>query len=107
MGLGAAGDPPVEAGIVDQDDRVGPVVAKIAIGLGKKLEELDGIDKDASEPHHRQVGEAIKEARPGLGHVLAAEADALDARVKAPEFTNQVAAVNIAARLAGADENPH
>ena len=38
--LGPPGDPPIEAGIVDQHDAVGPLVAEIAVGPAGQVPEL-------------------------------------------------------------------
>src|SRR5205807_9012496 len=46
-----AGQPPVEAGVVDQHNGVGPPMAKEAVGPGKQFKEGRGVGKDAGEPH--------------------------------------------------------
>ena len=59
--LGPPGDPPVQPRIVDQDDRVGPVVAEIAVGLDDQADERDDVQQDVEEPHHRQVDQRIEQ----------------------------------------------
>src|SRR5690348_16319845 len=40
-----ARDPPIKAGIVDQDDRIRPMVAKVAIGLASEIPKLMNIEQ--------------------------------------------------------------
>ena len=105
--LGAAGDPPVQARVVDQHHGVGPFVAKIAIGLEDQPDERHEVQQDVQEPHHRQVDERIEQAGAGLLHVATAEADELGVGNELAERANQVGGVQVAARLTGGDEDSH
>lgn len=105
--MGTPGQPPVEAGIVDEHDRVGTLMAKIAIGPRQQTEEGVDVGQDAGEPHDGQPAKGVQQSAPGLGHAFAAEADAFHGRIERPELPDEIAAVNVAARFAGADEDSH
>ena len=84
VGLGPPGDPPVEARIVDQHDRVGPMMAEIAIGPAGQIPELVQVHQHAGEPHHGQGGQVGVQLAAGRGHLRAAVADGLEARAAGP-----------------------
>ena len=100
-------DPPVEARKVDEHDRIRTMMGEVAIGTREEREKDVDVGEHASKPHHRQLAERVKQLAAGLGHALAAEADALDARTLPEQFTHQVAAVDVAARFARTDEYSH
>src|SRR5262249_40624107 len=84
-----------------------PLMAEEAIGLGEKLQETRRVPQDAGEPHDRELTQRIEQPAAGLGHVFAAEADAFHRRVAEAQLADQVGAVQVAARLAGAEEDSH
>src|SRR5436305_2257767 len=104
---GPAGEPPMKAGVVDEDDCIGPSVAEIAVGTEKEPDEDVGVEEDAQEPHHRQPAEWIKQVSAGFFHPFAAEADAFEVRPKSPQFADEIGAVQIAARFARGNEDTH
>ena len=105
--LGPAGDPPVQAGIVDQHHRIRPLVAEIAIGHEDEADERHQVEQHVEEPHHREVDQREEQARTGLRHLRAAETDEPGVRNPLSEGTDQVGGVEIAAGLSGRDEDSH
>src|SRR5437870_1159144 len=103
----SAGEPPMKAGIVDEDDRIWPSVAEIAVGTEKELDEDVGVEEDAQEPHHCQPAERIKQVSAGFFHPFAADADAFEVRPKSPQFADEIGTVQIAARFARGNEDTH
>ena len=82
--LRPAGDPPVEARIVDQHHGVGPMVAEIAVGPAGQVPELVQVHQHAGEPHHGQGGQIGVQLAAGLGHFRPAVADRPKPRAALP-----------------------
>ena len=83
MRLRPAGDPPIEARIVDQHHGVGPLVAEVAIGPARQRKELVQVQQHAREPHHGQRRQIGVQRAAGRGHFGPAVADALRPRAAA------------------------
>ena len=83
------------------------MMPKEAIGPRKEIEEDMGIRQHAGKPHDREPAQRIQQPASRRRHALAAEADALQLRVPSAQLAHEVGAVQIAARLAGADEDSH
>src|SRR5262249_6768104 len=49
------GQPPIKAGVIDQNDRIGTLMAKVAVGASDEIDESRCVCQDASEPHNRQI----------------------------------------------------
>ena len=105
--LGPFREGEIEAGVVDQDEGVGPFVAEDAIGLVREGDELVEVHQDPAEPHHSQLHERIEELRARLFHPGAAEADEFGIRQASPEGLDEVGTVEVAAGLAGGEEESH
>ena len=65
------------------------------------------VGQDAADAHDGQAAQRVEQAASGSRHLVAAKADAFDAGARLPQRPQQVGAVQIAARLAGAEENAH
>jgi hypothetical protein len=107
MKLRAAGQPPVEARVIDQNDGVGPLMAEKAIGAANKVEESTRVGQDPGEPHYGQGTEWIEEMTTSLVHALTAETDKFGIGALATQGANEIGAVKVAARLAGTEEDAH
>ena len=79
----SASDPPVETGIVDQDDGVGALMAEMAIGLRNQAHQLGQARQHVSEAHDGMLAQIEKMVAARVGHPIAAEADAIEVRVEA------------------------
>src|SRR5262249_30885743 len=99
--------PPVEARVVDEDHSIRALLAEAPVSLAQEPEEQPGIGQHAPDAHDRQAAQRVKEAAARRFHALAAEADAHGPRIALPQPPDQVAAVQIAAGLAGAEEHAH
>ena len=77
------------------------------VGLFEQPEEDGQVGDDLEEADQRVLAEGVEQPAAGLGHALAAEALAADAGQPLPQGPDQVRPVQVAARLAGADEQSH
>ena len=102
--MGALGDVPVEAGIVDEHDGVGPLGVKVLFGLPGKAEEGAQMGDDLKEADQRQVGQRVQQLAAFGRHAVAAEALETQGRLLSPQTAHEVGAVEIAARLSHAEE---
>ena len=105
MDLGPPGDPPVEARVVDQNDGVGAVVAEIAVRAAGQIPELVKIGRDPAEPHDSQFGQVRVQPATGGGHPRPSIANGLEPRASLSQLTNEVRRVQVAAGLAGREED--
>ena len=101
------GNPPVEARIVDQHHGIGPVVAKVAVGDAGQVQKLAQICQHARDPHDGQAGQIIVQLAAGLGHPRSAKADELGLGRSPADGTNEVGAMQVAARFAGREKDSH
>ncbi len=104
---GTSGDPPVETRIIDQDHRVGLIVAKEAIRPENQADERDDVQQHVQEPHHREIDQRIEQRSAGLRHPGTAITDEPSIGHAGPKRMNQIGGMQIAARLSGRDEDPH
>ena len=107
LGVRTPRDPPVEAGVIDQDDRIGPMLAKVAIRLRNQAHDVRQAGEDLAEAHDRMIAQREQMLAPRRRHPVAAEADAFEGRIKPSQSVDQVGAVNVAAGLADAEEDAH
>src|SRR5579871_642284 len=107
MKVGPPGQPPMESGVIYEHHRIGTVMGKEAVGLGKQAKKNMTVGEDARKPHHRQFGERVEEPASFGPHPFAAEADALNIRLQPAKGPNKIGPVKIAARFARTDENTH
>lgn len=105
--LGAAGNPPVKARIVDQHDRVGTLVAKVSIGASGQRQELVNVQQHAQKPHHGQSGQIGMQSAAGFSHLGTAVADGFELGAALPQLANQISAVEVTAGFAGGKEDLH
>ncbi len=91
VGFGAAGDPPVEAGVVDEHDGVGAMVAEVAIGAAGEIEKLVNVQQDTKNPHDGQGGEVGMQVAAGGGHFGTTVADTFDVGLQAAELAMRLA----------------
>jgi hypothetical protein len=97
----------MEAGIVDEDQSVGPLLLKETIGHVEELPEARQVGKHGGYSDHGEIAERIEQTTAGGGHALAAEAVDFDPRLAAAQSVKEVSAVKIAAGFARADEQTH
>jgi hypothetical protein len=107
MRFGPPGDPPVEAGVIDQDHRIRAVVAKISVGSAREPPKTVQVDEHAGEPHHGELREVLVQFATGCGHAWAPVADALAIRASAAKLANEIRAVQITAWFSDGEEDFH
>jgi hypothetical protein len=107
MCLCPPGDPPVEARVIDQHDRVRPMMAEVAIGAACEVPELVNVQQHASEPHHGQLRQVFVQRAPGSGHPRPTVADKLAFSPSPAQFANEIGAVQVATGLAYGEKDPH
>src|SRR5438876_1155517 len=103
----AAASMSVKFRVVDQHHSVGPGRLEVLSRLSGEPDERADAEKDLDEPHHGEVGEPEQESGAGRLHPLAAEAADPDSRRPGLQRADEVGAVQVAARLAGANEDVH
>ena len=104
--LGSPGDPPIEAGIVDQHDSVGPVVPEIAIGPAGQVPKLVKIGQGSAEPHDGQFGQIGVQVAADGRHPRASVPDGLQPWAVLLQLAYKVGGVQVAARFTGTEEQP-
>lgn len=103
----APGNPPIEARVVDQHDRVGLVMAEVAVGPAGQGQKLMQVEQHAQKPHHGQHREVGVQLATGGGHAGAAIADRFQLGTAGAQGANQVRGVQVATRLADGKEDLH
>src|SRR5262249_29181961 len=107
VGVRPPGEPPVEPGVVDQHDRVRAVVAEVAVGAEQQADEQSQVGVHPQEPHDGQLAERVQELGAGGPQAAAGVADEPGGGAELAQGADQVRPVQVAARLAGADEQVH
>ena len=69
--MGPAGEPPMKARVVNENDGIGSLIAEVSIRAEEQFDENVDVEEDAQEPHHRQTAERIEQASTGLLHPFA------------------------------------
>lgn len=105
--FGVLGDEPVEAGVVDQDHGVGPLLLDVPLRLPSQFPEFPEQRNDDEDAHHREIRQSEMNLATGGSHRLATESDAADVGTSATQFMDQVRSVLIAARFTDGKENVH
>jgi hypothetical protein len=105
--MGPSGQPPVEAGIVNENHGIGPMVTEKAVGAREQVKENVGVGEDAEKPHDSQLTQRIQQPAAGRFHARAAEADTFQIRTALPHFPDEIRAVQVATRFAGAEKDTH
>ena len=105
--FGLAGNPPVEAGEIDEHDRIGPGFAKQPLGLADELEERPQEGNHLEDAHDGQVGQLAVQAAARLPHLRAAITAEHQVGTSTPQRTDQVGRMLVAARFADRKENVH
>ena len=102
--LGPPGNPPIEAGVVDQHDGVGPVLAEIAIGASGQVPELVKIGDGPAEPHDGQLGQIGMELATDGRHLRTSVSDGIQLWTALLQLANEVGGMQVAAGLTGREE---
>lgn len=97
----------MQTGIINQDDSVGPLVAKIAVRFEDQPDERHQVEQDVQEPHDRKIHQRIHQRRAGLSHPRSAKAVELGVGNTPPQRLDQVGRVEIATGFARRDEESH
>ena len=105
--FGFAGDPPVEAGEVDQHDDVRLVPMKIILGLFDAEIKSPQQRQDAENSDDGQRRQRIDHMASDVPHQRTAEAGDAQLRLTAAQFRDEVRRMLIAARLSDRKENVH
>ena len=105
--LRLAGDPPVEAGKIDQHDCVGRRFAKHPLGPFDERVKLPEQGDDAEDADDGQVGQFVVDVTAGLGHFRSAVAAELQIGLTPLECVNQAGRMLVTAGLADGEEDPH
>ena len=105
--FGSAGDPPVKAGEIDQDDSIGPLSVHVPLCQLHKTMELADQRDDAEEAHDGEFCEFEEKLAAGIAHFRAAESLDFDFRGGCLELFDEPRAVLITAGFTGRKENPH
>ncbi len=71
------------------------------------MNKCDDIQEYVDEPHDGEVDQGIEQLRPGRAHLGSAEADEFRLGNPVAEGCDQIGAMEIAAGLAGRDEESH
>ena len=95
--LGPGRDVPIEAGIVDEDHAVGPLLAEVAVGLGLQREKLGEFGQHRPDTHHRQLAHIVQQLAPSRLHARPAKAGTVQPRLAAGQFGNQIGTMQVAA----------
>src|SRR6185436_8022160 len=105
--LGPRRDMPVEAGIVDEDNTVRPLLTKVAVGLSLESEKLGELRQHRTKSHHCQFAHVLQQLATGCVHAWPAKSRAVQPRLAAGQFGNQVCPVQVAAWFADGEEEFH
>ncbi len=97
----------MKTGIVDEDQGVGSLFLKEALGHSEDTPEARHVGDDGSQADYGEIAERIQQTTASGGHALAAEAVYLHTGLASPECVNEVGTVQIAAGFARADEQTH
>src|SRR5258705_1121929 len=55
MRLSTSGNPPIETGVINQDDRIGSMMAKVTIGPAGEVPKFMDVEYGVQQPHHGQL----------------------------------------------------
>src|SRR5262245_16889394 len=106
-GLGPLRQPPVKAGVVDQDDGVRAMIAEVIVSLADETQERAQRANRAGDEHHWKCGEREEQTAASSSELGPTESGARQPGVAVLQGSQEVAGVQIATGLAGADEDVH
>ena len=107
MPLGTPGQPPVEAGEIDEHADVGTGVEKAPLGTTGEVYELVEVEEHTEKPHHRQLRQVGNEAAALSRHARPTEPDTFDVGLPGPDRPHEHGGMMVARGFTRREKHTH